>query len=209
MDVAAIFDIYAMQSPATSTSSIVSSDEFVRQAEAKSGAYLPLRPCAPQWDFSAVEETRAVAVVWPGHPVVPNSFELTGSVDLMLRGWSISTELFEGLDYRATLRIKRREGLEFVPAPLSLYSPFSTPALPEDLRAKQVLMEYCRTQPHAYPADYNELGTMLTDILDGVSSALGSLGIPIVSPFASAANRALRGDDLGSVFTGLIGGLFG
>jgi hypothetical protein len=185
-----VFDYYKMQAPAMTSASLVQSDEKCREAEAKTGSYMPLRPCAPTFELTASAQFRRVDINYPGagdEPVDP----ATDAADLGLRGWSIAVELWLGIDVRANIRIKRREGLEIVPAPDSTYGPFATPALPCDLRAKQILEEFCRNQPHAYPADYNDLGEMIPNILGGIADVIGGLGLPLISPVANFAKGLL------------------
>jgi len=201
------YPIYEMLLPALTSSTIVQSDEFCRQAEAKTGSYVPIRPCSPQWDFSPSSEWREVWAVFPGGPDPTPNPEDTGR-DLQLRGWSIAVDLWIGIAAQSTLRIKRLEGLEIVPSSASTFSPFATPALPDDIRAKMIISEFARKQPHAFPADFNDLGEMVSDILGGLMGALGSLGLPVISPIATASSKAFRGDPLGDVFSGLVGSLF-
>jgi hypothetical protein len=91
--------------------------------------------------------------------------------------------------HTSSLRIKRNEGIELVASATSVYSPFSTPALANDIRAMQMVQEYSRREPHGYYADYNELGTLLQKILGGVGNAVQSLGLPILSPVGGALSR--------------------
>jgi len=196
-----VYPTYEIVTPAVTISDIVSSDEFVREAEAKTGSYLPTRPCMPTWEFSPAQEFRNVEAVFPGTAELPGSSH--DFSDLYLRGWCIGVEFWDGMHPTTNLRIKRREGLELIPAPKSIYSPFSTPALPDDLEAKQVINEYCRNEPHAFPADFNDSGKMLPNILGGVANALAGLGIPLISNVAGGLGNLMKGpvgDFLGSLF---------
>jgi hypothetical protein len=184
-----VLDYYVIQAPAVTTSSLVQSDAFSREAQAKTGDYLPLRPCAPVFDLTSSTELRRVITNRAGTGDVPA--DGTEQTDLFLRGWSIAVEIWYGMSVDSQLRIKRREGLELVPAPDSTYGPFATPALPDDVRAKQILEEFCRTQPHAYPADYNDLGQMIPNILGSIADVVGSLGLPLISPAANLIKKVL------------------
>jgi hypothetical protein len=182
-----VFDYYVIQVPALTTSSVVQSDEFSREALAKDGSYAPLRPCAPTFELTASTEFRRCDVNYAGEG--DGVVDGTEFRDLFLRGWSIQVELWMGLSLQGDLRLKRREGLEIVPAPDSTYGPFATPALPNDTRAKQVLEEFCRTQPHSYVADYNDFGEMIPNLLGGIADVIGGLGLPIISPAVNFAKN--------------------
>jgi hypothetical protein len=184
-----VFDYYVIQAPAMTSSSVVQSDEFSREAQALSGSYAPLRPCAPTFELTPSTEFRRVDVDYAG--AGDEIVDGTEYSDLFLRGWSIQVELWLGISTQGNIRIKRREGLELVPAPDSDYGPFATPALPNDVRAKQILEEFCRTSPHSYPADYNDLGEMIPNILGGIADVIGGLGLPLISPVANFAKGLL------------------
>jgi hypothetical protein len=189
-DLTDVYDVYKFQLPAVSTSAIVQSDEFSRQAELKTGSYMPIRPCSPELNFTSSEEWRQIQVDYAGADSGTFGRDPTFN-DLWLKGWCVGVEYLTNIDVRSQIRIKRREGLELVPSPPSTYSPFATPALPDDVRAKQVLLEFCRKQPHAYPADYNDLGEMIPNILGGLADVVSDLGLPLISPVVKFAKGLL------------------
>lgn len=204
-DLSSATDIYKFLVPAFQEQSIVSSDEFCRQAEAKSGSYMPIRPCCPDWPLTAVQEWRNICVTRAGTDV--ESFSPGLDNDLYLRGWAVGVSYWSGLNLEANLRLKVIEDLEVVPSPLSTYSPFSTPAYPDDARARAMIQEFCRKQPHDYPADFNEYGKMIPHLIGGVGNAVGDLGIPFLSPIGKAAGKLAQGP-LGNLLGGLLDKLF-
>jgi len=197
-------NIYRFQLPAVSEAEIVSSDAFSVQHEAKLGSYMPIRPIASELGFTPAQEWRRVAAVSAGHPGT-DLIDIKAN-DLFLSGWCIGVEHWSGLDPLATLRIKVREDLEVVASANSVYSPFATPALPDDSRARSMVQEFCRKQPHAYPADYNDLGQMLGNIVGGIGDAIHGLGIPILSDIAGGVSSLAKGP-VGNLLGGLVGGL--
>jgi len=196
-----VYPAYESQTPPLTVENIVQSDEFSREAEAKTGSYMPIRPSAPSWEFTSSTEWRLIITSAPGFPTPGIADGM--AKDLWLRGWCVGVEYWAGIDYRSTLRIKRHEGLELVPSSGSPYSPFATPALPDDILAKQIINEFCRKEPHAFPADYNEKDFMLGNIISGIADALEGLGIPIVSPLIGGVRKVI--DPL----AGLLGNIFG
>ncbi|APG76932.1 putative capsid protein [Hubei permutotetra-like virus 6] len=183
------FDIYQMQVPAVTTSSIVSSDEFSRQAEAKTGSYMPLRTCSSTINMTPVQQWRNLAIELPG--VDADTITSSNCNDLFLQGWSIGVEYWSGLSNQANLRMKVREDLEIVPSPDSPYSPFATPAYPDDVRARAVIQEFSRKQPHAYPASYNENNILLKKLISAVGEVVEDLGLPILSPLVKGVRNFL------------------
>lgn len=182
-------NVYNMQVPAAVDNQIVQTDELTYQGEAKCGLYVPLRPAGMDIEFTAAQEWRVVNPQVPSDPTDDPAADLDTSKDLWLRGWLVSTSFWSGMAAAASLRIKRKEGLELVSSPVGPFAPFATPALPNDLRAMQVIQEFCRTQPHAFTADHNELGTLLRKIVAGVGDALESLGLPVISNVAGTGKR--------------------
>lgn len=174
-------DVYLVQAPAVSETDIVQSDELRVAHEAKCGLYFPNRPGSTGAAFTSASEMRNLAVYRPG--VAPDPAQPVSPVqnDLWLRGWLIGVSHWTGMAGTSTIRIKRNEGIELVASAASVYSPFATPALPNDMRAMQVVQEFARREPHGYYADFNELGTMLQHVLTGVGDAVASLGLPVLS----------------------------
>jgi len=165
---------------------------FSRQAEAKSGSYMPCRPSDPTVEFTPTSEYRYVGYTNAGTALVQYvPPEGITPYDLWLRGWNVTVDNFMGLDMRGNLRIKTREGLEMETSTGSSYGPFATPALPRDDMAMEVLREYSRCEPHAYPAEFNDLGKMIPEIIGGLASAIENLGIPIISPIAGGVRKVV------------------
>jgi hypothetical protein len=182
-------DVYLVQTPAITETEIVQTDELRVAHEAKCGLYFPNRPAATGAAFTSASEMRNLAVHQTGQAPDPVQDPQPFQNDLWLRGWLIGVSHWTGMYHTSSLRIKRNEGIELVASATSVYSPFSTPALANDIRAMQMVQEYSRREPHGYYADYNELGTLLQKILGGVGNAVQSLGLPILSPVGGALSR--------------------
>lgn len=189
-------NVYLMQTPAVVVSNIVSSDELVYQAEAKCGLYIPNRPAEMDVPMTACQEYRNVAARVPSEdpvPIYPTTDVAPETYDIWLRGWLIGVSHWTDIDYRSSLRIKRKEGLEFISSPRGVFAPFADEALPADLRAQQMLQEFSRKEPHGYPADFNELGKVLQNIVGGIADAVSNLGIPVLSDIGKAVGGVARG----------------
>ncbi|UTU02163.1 capsid protein [rice-associated noda-like virus 1] len=197
-------DVYQFEVPPVITSDIVASDEYVRQAQAKTGSYMPMRICGDSIPFTGVFERRAVQVRKPGSLPTGDPEANTGvseyiytylNQDVWLRGWSTGVEYWSGLSEGSTLRVKVREDLELVPAPGSDQSPHLTEGHPFDVRAMQIIREFSRIEPHAWPADYNERNKLWGKLLSGLASVLKATGLPVISqiaePIADGLNRII------------------
>lgn len=182
-----VFNVYVAQAPALTDSEIRASDEFSRAGDAKCGVYMPVRPSGDDIPFTKSPEWRNIDVNYPGEGDSVINQGLTN--DLWLRGWSIGVDLWSGLDPKATLMYNRNEGLELEASPKSTFSPFSTPALPDDVRAQSIIKEFSRTQPHAYEADFNDLNKMLGELVNGIADAVEGLGLPIISPVVKGVRK--------------------
>jgi hypothetical protein len=185
-------NVYEMQLPAMVTANIVQSDSLCYQQEAKNGVYTVNRMCE-----SAIINTPAVDLArfygkTPG--VAFGGLVADTNYDVWLKGWCVGVVLFLNLNSNAQIRIKRKEGLEFIPAPNSTLSPFATPGLPEDSRALSMIREFGRTEPHGYPADYNESDNMLPHIIGTIGNAVANLGIPVISDIGKAVSGLSSGD---------------
>lgn len=200
--VESVADCYTLQVPAVTSSTITQSDEFSRQDLARTGSYMPIRPCESNIPFVSGEEARQIHVQLQDRIQV-EVINKHAVWDLHLRGWCIGVDLWLGMYSGTNLRLKTREILEVIPSPLSPYSPFSTPAYPDDSRAQVIIKEFCRTQPHAFPADYNSLGTMLKKILGSVGGAVSTLGLPVISNIGGAVSK-FANSDIGSALAGLL-----
>lgn len=199
-----VVDVYRLTAPPLIDSTMVQSDEFIRQAEAKDGSYMPIRTCANEWALSSATEYRKVLVDTTAsvEAVDDNDYR-----DLRLNGWCVGVSYYSGLDYRSDLRIKVIEDMELVPSASSIYGPFATPALPSDARAREMVQEFSRTQAHDYPASYNEFGLLLQELVSGISKAVAGLGLPIISPIANTVHNVASGP-VGTLVGGLLDMLF-
>jgi len=186
------YDTYEFVLPAITTSDIVSSDMFRRQAEAKYGSYMPIRLCTPKVDFSPSSELRQISAIQPGlSGALQDDTGQRQANDIWLRGWAVGVELWLNLDPHAELRMKVVEDLELDPSPKSTFSPFMSPGYPSDDLALSVVREFSRLSPHAYDADFNRLNKMMTNLLNGLGDVLGNLGIPVLSGLAKPATNFL------------------
>jgi hypothetical protein len=203
----ATVSVYEIQVPAFTETQIVASDELCYQAEAKRGLYLPDRMYTDV-DFASSMEFRNIVPVTVGAPTLEGVTQTDAGNDIWLRGWLIGVSHWTGLSLSATLRIKRKEGLEFIAAPTSVYSPFGTPALSADARAIAMIREFSRRQPHAFEALDNELGKLLQKILSGVGGAISNLGLPFISPVAGGIGK-LASSKVGDSLASLLDDFFG
>lgn len=185
------YDTYVYTLPAFSTSTIVSSDMFRRQAEAKYGSYMPIRLCTPKVDFTACDEYRQIQSTDSTEGDPDDQTGNRNAYDVWLRGWSVGVELWLNLDPHAELRMKVVEDLEVTPAPTSTFSPFMSPGYPQDDRAMSVVREFSRISPHAYDADFNRLNKLATNLLNGLAGVVSNLGIPLLSSIAKPGMGAL------------------
>jgi hypothetical protein len=174
------FDDYKFVLPAVTSSSLVASDQRVRQAEAKTGSYMPLRPSEPTWDFSSAAEMRLLNPLLPDESASTTNL-ISNAADLWLRGWMIGVEYWLAMDINSSLRIKTKETLEITTAPESILSPMNSPGHPNDTRAMAIIREFSRTEPHAYPADYNEKDSFWGNLVRGIGDVVSTLGIPVLS----------------------------
>lgn len=203
-------NVYLMQTPAATINNIVQSDELVYQAEAKCGLYIPIRPAEMDIPMTACQEYRTMAPRVPSEnpvPIFTAGQTISETRDVWLRGWMIGVSYWSDIDYRASLRIKRKEGIEFISAPAGPFAPFADEALPADIRAQQMIQEFSRREPHAYPADFNELGKLLQNIVGGIADAVSSLGIPVLSDIGTTVGGLARGK-VGSGLAGMLDKLF-
>lgn len=172
---------------------IEQADEKKFDGEAKNGVYMPLRLWEPTvCDTQSVEYFNTRGVVNTDLPPegIANEYD---ALNYFLKGWGFGVINYSGLDYKATIRISRVEGLELVPAQRSVYGPIATSAYADDNRAFQLAREITREQKHGFPSDYNDLGGMLGNILAGIGNAVGNLGIPVISDIARPVGNILGG----------------
>jgi len=179
-------DVYYIVLPPVTTAEMVGIDPRAREGEAREGAYMPLRPSQPNWPMTASAEYRLIRV--EVSDLVPADY--TG-YDIQLQGWLVGVEKWDEISSTGGLRLKLRETLELVPAVKSDLSSLSTPGHPCDDRSAAVIREFCRTEPHAYPADFNESNGFWSELIRGIGSVVGSLGIPVVSGLAAPLANAV------------------
>lgn len=187
------YDTWDYTLPAVTSSTIVSSDLFRRQAEAKYGSYMPMRICASDIEFTSASALRQIRSVGPGASTVTGT-DNTGqrfANDIWYQGWSVGVELWMNLDPHAELRLKVVENLELDPAPSSTFSPFMSPGYSRDEQALSVIREFARISPHAYDADFNRLNKMFSNLIEGLGGVLSNLGIPVLSNVAKPATKAI------------------
>jgi len=181
-------DVYRMVAPIVNPPILAELDPRVMQAQARDGAYMPLRPSQPNWPLTPSAEYR--------HLVSDSQFaaeEVDDAFDIYLQGWLLGVELWTDIAENASLRMKTREILEMVPAVRSVLAPLSTPGHPCDERSASIIREFCRTEPHAYPADYNESNGFWGNLIRGVGSVVSSLGIPVLSGVSKPLADAIAG----------------
>jgi len=173
---------YEFLSPPNTTDSMVGADLRAHQADAKVGAYMPLRLSGDP-TLTSVTEYRDIEVRATDLSDQPAN----DAPDLWLRGWNVGVELWTGLATQSTIRIKIREYLELSPSADSVLAPMTTPGHCDDDTARSIIREFSRTEPHAYPADFNDLGKMLDNILSGVERVTNNLGWGGISRFFGRA----------------------
>lgn len=157
-------------------------------AKACEGVYLPLRHASDILEFGpCVSECYLSA----NRPFTDD--ELTSKMNVLwTKGWTMGAIAFDGLDVKSTLAIKVITALEFTPKPDSMMAKLAEEAPPMDKLAQVQCRAAMAQLPSAFPASANALGT----IMDWVTSALSSAGVPIASQLAmgyKAANSAVGG----------------
>lgn len=188
------FDLVTYTGVPNDVDELTQMDLKVRQAEAKTGDYMPLRFWEPTFvNTSGADPTCADLNNLDKGTVGADYPEALKNWNYPLHGWGFGMSFWRSMDDTTSLRLKRREGLEMNTAATSDFSPFSTPAYPADLRAQTVFREFCRQQPHSFDSSYNSLGGMLGNIVKGLGGVLGGLGIPIISDIAPGLGGLLGG----------------
>lgn len=193
---------YNFALPPIDIPSIMQTDEYCRDDEARTGNYMVMRVCQPSIDFStskAAFRIAASATQANNTDDTLNYFNfLLNNDDLWLKGWTVGVEYYENLDPHSQIRIKVVEDLECIPSRGSTYSSFTTPGHPKDDQALSVIREFCRTQPHSYHSDFNDMNKMFGTLIRGLGDVLSGLGIPVLSqlanPLANELTRLLRLD---------------
>lgn len=184
--------VYSCERPPMTVAEITGVDEKGHTGLAKDGVYIPSR----YWDVGAKNfkgEDFYKLVLKAGTEFknvedVSVKYSNAGR-NYMLPGWGYSIAHFTDMSVSASLRIKFREGLEFSPNNDSPYTPFSSPGFTNDYRAMEVVKEFNRISAHAYPADYNDKGGMVSSIISTIGNVLENLNIPVVSNIAGAVGN--------------------
>jgi hypothetical protein len=174
-------DAFVVNHPPYVINQIVQEDLKNRQALAKTGDYIPMRIWQPTIPFVSSSQARIVSDPISFNPALDHS---DYPLNIWFDGWGSSVQRWEDIHRTSSIRIKRREGLEFVTGVNSPYGPFASIAFSDDDKAIKVAREFARTEPHSYEADFNDKNKMATSIIGGLGNALGNLGIPIVSDLA-------------------------
>lgn len=184
---------YSIEGLPVSETQLTQMDSKVRQAEAKTGDYIPHRYWEPVFNNTAARDRGLFGLLGiSDRSKDPSGDKTPTNFNIPLDGWGIHQAFWLDMHATSSLRIKRREGIEMNTSAVSDYSPFTTPAYPSDDRALTVFREFCREQPHSFEACYNSLGGMLSNILGGIGSVLKNLNIPIVSDIAGVAAPILQ-----------------
>nr|QVG60631.1 putative capsid protein [Helianthus astrovirus A]QVG60633.1 putative capsid protein [Helianthus astrovirus A] len=176
--------------PPVSFNTEVQTDLKVVEKQAKIGAYNPSR----MWgcpDLTEYYERYGLRIHYDFTSQGYSSDQYK-SGNYHLRGWGWTVSNFEGISIAASIRLKRREGLELAPGNFSLFAPFATDGYLEDAKAISVVKAYFRRQAHSYPSSFNELNKMIPTLVAGLGSVLSSLGMPIAGPLSQIVSGILR-----------------
>nr|WPV63130.1 MAG: coat protein [Wufeng shrew permutotetravirus 15] len=191
--VTSTYDVFTFTLPPMTVDGIVATDQTQKYQDlAKEGLYTPLRYWSSNVPFTPISNARYVEAAHESG-VVPTNFAGDVRKDIFLAGFGTSVSLFNGLDKSASLSLKVNEGLELVPSVGSLYSPFLSPGFSSDARARDLCQEFARSSPHHYPADFNHSNGILGSIIGGLGSAIGNLGIPIISDIVGGLGDLIGG----------------
>uniref|UniRef100_A0AAT9JQ45 Capsid protein n=1 Tax=Cryptotermes secundus permutotetra-like virus 1 TaxID=3133505 RepID=A0AAT9JQ45_9VIRU len=183
-----------IEAPPLLEQDIVATDRSCYQGEAKDHVYVPFRTWTQEHSPTPFTDSAPIVVSSQGKvptkaSLVPEGWRPFSSVDqyekacqeLAFPNYGTVTIQFIGISQAASVRIKRKEGLEGAPNFQSPVSPFETAGLPNDARAFAVTSEFCRTQPHGYQGKFNSQNGMFKNIFGGLGDLVGSIGkIPIV-----------------------------
>lgn len=174
-------DVFVLDHPPYVTAEMVQEDSKVRQAEAKTGDYSPQRMWQPVIPLVGSQSARPMIepkdFIDAPVPSTAFSFPLT----IWFEGWGVGVTRWEGLHGTSSVRVKRKEGLEFVVGASSPYGPFQTDGYSMDAKAQAVVKEFSRTEPHSYEADFNSKGKLIGNLVQGLGGVLGNLGIPFAN----------------------------
>jgi len=180
------YEYFNYSHPPYTTSELVQQDLLNRRAEAVTGEYAPFRPWQPVIDFVPASSAKPILNV-------PFGLLEDNVTNIWFNSWGSYVTRWDGIDKTASLRIKRLECLEMCTGAGSIYAPFLTPAFADDPLARGIVREFARTNPHAYPANFNEENRMSRGIFSTLGNVLGGLGVPIVRPLGHAIDGLLGG----------------
>lgn len=187
--------VLCLETPPVSEQDIVQTDRLCYQGEAKEHIYLPMR-C---W----TKERPPVPLVRSSPPVFTNKGYLTenrptsttnvshtfsntneyenNSGELAFSSFGTAVVRFIGISKSASIRIKRKEGLEGVAAGNTTVSAFQTEGLADDPRASAFVAEFSRTNPHGYLGRYNSMGDMFKNIFGRIGSVITNIShLPVI-----------------------------
>lgn len=179
---------WVFEVPPVVSDDIVQGDKKHRAALAKDGDYMPVRACEPVINFASTNSYYRFTIADENEY---KSNVMDGPKALKLLGWSVGVQLYDGIDKTASVRMLRREGMEIRCGSGTSFAPFEASAACRDERALAVVSEFARTQPHSWPADYNHKNGLLSNIVNGLGSAIGNLGIPLISDVAPGLGNLL------------------
>lgn len=175
------YPAYSYAPPPLGTTEIVQQDLKNRQAEAKDGEYAPLRIWQPTVNFVPATAARPISIYDENFGTEDTNSAFGTEQTIWFDGWGTYVSVWSDIQRTSSLRIKRREGLELVAGYNSPYGPFNTPACSSDPIALDIMREFSRTEPHAYPADFNSHNTLQKGLFGTLGDVLGNLGLPIIS----------------------------
>ncbi|APG76292.1 capsid protein [Beihai horseshoe crab virus 1] len=173
---------------------------------AKTGVYMPIYPSQPTHRMHSTapqptgtyipdgtEKLQAGSAIRWFNGTSASSAQQSVAIDGF--NWNMGVIHFTGLDAKASVSVKAKHGLEFIPKPGTLMACFSRSSPPIDTKALESLTSVAQVSQAAYPAHYNDLGSILssigkilspvTGVVSSIGRGLGKLGIPVVSDIAS------------------------
>lgn len=181
-------------------------------SEARGGTYVVDRLCEDTCRFVPngvinvdVYAPSQNSATGPVPDATPKGISVAGSATSNIQNFTNALILFTGLSPQASIDLKCVRGYEACPQTKSILSTMLKCSPDYDPRALSMASRVAQRMPAAFPAHYNDLG----DIFGGISRAIASLGIPVVSDIAGAvghlvnpahyANPMSAGEVLGSV----------
>lgn len=186
-----------IRTPMFDPSSILTSDRLAGQRPANDGDYTVIRGCS----VTGVNDLSLTNTGILGFFDSSVPFDQLSSLsviglsieDVLSEGSNMATVVYSGLNSQDVVRLKACSTIELYPIPGSIISTLSTANPRLDQAAIDLVTEIEDELPHSYPADYNDLGGLL-GVIGGffkkigvpVARIVGGMGLPIVSPIASA-----------------------